>query len=121
MPCRVTFTNGGQDPVAAAVGAAAKARPPAHSPALLPFILFDPAKKSSAAAIRQAAGTVWRVVKGAYAMVAKLAPAEAAADGQRAQLQGRGFRVLAVVDVVPASEGRLIRLAARVKLASGMA
>jgi H+-transporting ATPase len=87
-------SDGGQDPVDAAIRAAAKATPFADSPGLLTFIPFDPAKKSSEATVRQADGRVWRVVRGAYAMVAKLAPAEPAADAL-GEMQGKGFRVLA--------------------------
>jgi H+-transporting ATPase len=104
-------SDGGQDPVDAAIRAAAKAKPFDDSPGLLTFIPFDPAKKSSEATVRQADGRVWRVVKGAYAMVAKLAPGEPAAKAQLAEMQGKGFRVLALA-AGPAGALRLAGLIA---------
>ncbi len=96
-------SDGGQDPVDGALRAAAAAKPIAHGVALLDFVAFDPAKKSSEATVRQTDGTIWRVVKGAYDTVAKLAPVVEAAAAQLAELQGKGFRVLALVAGPPAS------------------
>ncbi len=57
---------------------------------------FDPQEKRSEATVRLADGTVWRVVKGAYAVVASLAPGVEGAEASLAVSQGKGYRVLAV-------------------------
>lgn len=87
---------GGQDPVDAAISAAAAAREVVDCPALVSFIPFDPKEKRSAATVRQPDGATWRVVKGAYAVVAKLAPVSTADASAVSALQGKGYRVLAV-------------------------
>ncbi len=90
-------SDGGQDPVDAAIRAAAAARPVTDGAALLAFVPFDPQQKRAEATVRQPDGTIWRVVKGAYPVVASLAPEVAAAGAALATLQGKGYRVLAVV------------------------
>ncbi len=89
-------SDGGQDPVDGAIRAAALARPFAHPPVLVSFVPFDPQNKRAEAAVRRPDGAIWRVVKGAYAVVAPLATGLGDADVVLAQLQGRGYRVLAV-------------------------
>ncbi len=89
-------SDGGQDPVDAAIRAAAAARPVTDGAALLTFVPFDPQEKRAEATLRQPDGTVWRVVKGAYPVVAPLAPEVAAAGAALTVLQGKGYRVLAV-------------------------
>ena len=89
-------SDGGQDPVDAAIRAAAAARPVPDGPALVAFVPFDPADKRSEATARQADGVTLRVVKGAFAAVGALAePAEGAAALLQT-LEGKGYRVLAV-------------------------
>ncbi|WP_419728892.1 HAD-IC family P-type ATPase [Lichenicola sp.] len=90
-------SDGGQDPVDAAVRTASTDKPFPAGPSLVSFLPFDPARKSSEATVRRADGTLWRVIKGAYGMVAKLAPAEPGAQDKLDTLEGQGFRVLAVV------------------------
>ncbi len=89
-------SDGGQDPVDGAIRKASVARPVSDGAALLTFVPFDPQKKCSEATVRQPDGTVWRVVKGAYPVVALLAPEVAAAGAALAMLQGKGYRTLAV-------------------------
>jgi H+-transporting ATPase len=88
-------SDGGRDPVDAAIRAAAAATPVSGAPALVTFIAFDPAAKRSEATVRQVDGTIARVVKGAFAAVADLA-ATADATAPLAALEGKGYRVLAV-------------------------
>jgi H+-transporting ATPase len=97
-------SDGGQDPVDAAVRKAAgtAVHPDAQ---LLKFVPFDPATKICEATTRGTAGTQ-RIVKGAYAVVAGLAqPAPSAAAAAAAELEGHGFRVLAVAT---ATQGTMI-------------
>jgi H+-transporting ATPase len=95
-------SEGGQDPVDAAIRAAARERGAAAIPALR-FVPFDPARKYAEAAITRE-GATWRVVKGAFATVAALAEAPAEAAGVAEALAGRGERVLAIA---AGPEGRL--------------
>ncbi len=89
-------SDGGQDPVDGAVRAAAEGKKVADAPTLVKFVPFDPATKMSEATVKLAGGATQRVVKGAFAVVSKLAQAslEAAAAGKA--LEAKGFRVLAV-------------------------
>src|SRR5208283_2861446 len=89
-------SDGGQDPVDAAIrSAAAKATAP-DLPKLSNFVPFDPATKMSEAAALDASGATVRVVKGAFAAVAGLAEASPDASAIASQLEAKGFRVLAV-------------------------
>ena len=89
-------SDGGQDPVDAAIrSAAAKATPP-DLPKLSKFVPFDPATKMSAAAALDASGASVRVVKGAFAAVTGLAQPSPDASAIASQLEAKGFRVLAV-------------------------
>jgi H+-transporting ATPase len=88
--------EGGQDPVDAAIRAAA-----VHTPVPAPlksvsFIPFDPATKRSEATAIDAKGVTLRVVKGAFAAVASLAVASPASAQAAQELEAKGFRVLAV-------------------------
>jgi H+-transporting ATPase len=95
--------EGGQDPVDAAIRAAA-----VHTPVPAPlrsvsFIPFDPATKRSEATAIDAKGVTLRVVKGAFAAVASLAVASPASAQAAQELEAKGFRVLAVaVGTAPA-------------------
>ncbi len=97
----VASADGGQDPVDAAIRAAAASKG-AKLPKLIKFTPFDPAKKMSEATAANAngEGTV-RIVKGAYAAVlvhARPVPElSVAAD----ELQAKGFRLLAVATGSP--------------------
>ncbi len=89
-------SDGGQDPVDAAIRAAAAKKAASDLPKLIKFVPFDPGSKMSEATATDPGGAVVRAVKGAFAAVAgltQLAPdAAKAAD----ELEAQGFRVLAV-------------------------
>ncbi len=96
-------SDGGQDPVDAAIRGAAAAQPLAVAPQLIKFTAFDPATKMSEATVTDAALATARVVKGAYATIIGLAPAPASATAAAAELEGQGYRVLAVAAGPPAA------------------
>jgi H+-transporting ATPase len=97
-------SDGGQDPVDAAIRAAALQKPVAGMPAVVAFVPFDPATKMSEATVRGPDGGTQRVVKGACAAVigdtmsSTLARAAGSAQAAAAvnALEEKGFRVLAV-------------------------
>jgi H+-transporting ATPase len=95
--------EGGQDSVDQAIRAASAKNPASDLPVLTKFVPFDSAKKMSEATTKSAHGSVERVVKGAFATVAGLTtpPADVAAIAQ--ELEGKGYRVLAVAAGPPAS------------------
>ena len=104
----VASSDGGQDPVDAAIrsAAASKSRSDGTSPVawhLNTFTPFDPATKMSAASVTDASGATQRVVKGAFAAVSGLAQPSPTAATTLAELEGLGFRVLAVVAGPPTS------------------
>ncbi len=89
-------SDGGQDPVDAAIRSAASSKG-AKLPKLIKFIAFDPAKKTSeATAVDPSGGGTMRVVKGAYAAVIALAPPMPELSGAAKELEAQGFRLLAV-------------------------
>ncbi|TCK75837.1 plasma-membrane proton-efflux P-type ATPase [Acidipila rosea] len=88
--------EGGQDPVDAAIRAAAKSRPESKLPKLVNFIPFDPAKKMSEAHAIDRDGVPLRVVKGAYSTIAALTHATSDAETAVDELEKQGYRVLAV-------------------------
>jgi H+-transporting ATPase len=101
-------SDGGQDPVDAAIRSAAtsKSRSDGTSPVawhLNTFTPFDPATKMSAASVTDSSGATQRVVKGAFAAVSGLAQPSPTAATALAELEGQGFRVLAVVCGPPTS------------------
>jgi H+-transporting ATPase len=89
-------SDGGQDPVDAAIRAAAKGQGVTDGPRLLKFVPFDPGTKMSEATVGDTDGTMRRVVKGAFATVSSLAEASPGAAAAAKDLEGQGFRVLAV-------------------------
>jgi H+-transporting ATPase len=96
MLASLASSDGGRDPVDAAIRGAA-ALLPAHEPlTLVAFTPFDPDKKFSAATATDSSKTARRVVKGAYSVVAGLAAALPAAATAADKLEQQGFRVLAV-------------------------
>ena len=85
-----------QDPIDAAIWAAAKAAPRPTAERLVRFVPFDPAIKSSEAFIVDPEGAERRVIKGAFEVISKSA---AGPDNARAlvdSLAGQGHRVIAV-------------------------
>jgi len=89
-------SEGGQDPVDAAIRAAAARANAADLPTLVKFVPFDPANKMSEATATEPGGRALRIVKGAFATIAGLAQAAPAAIAAADELQAQGFRVLAV-------------------------
>lgn len=96
-------SDGGQDPVDTAIRAAARSKKIAFARAPINFTPFDPATKMSEATIVNENGSLQRMVKGAFAVVAGVAePSPKAAEGAK-ELEARGFRVLAVAAGPPAA------------------
>jgi H+-transporting ATPase len=100
-------SDGGQDPVDAAIRRAAATGHIADLPRLIRFVPFDPATRISEATAVDASGGTLRAVKGAFAAVLNLGLTEptAAATTTAQELEQKGFRVLAVA--VGASTMRL--------------
>ena len=89
-------SDGGQDPVDAAIRAAARGKGIGDAPRLVRFVPFDPATKMAEATVASPGGAARRVVKGAFAVVSNLAqPLPAAGDAAEA-LEAKGLRVLAL-------------------------
>jgi len=103
-------SDAGQDPVDVAIRAAAS-KPIADAPHLVTFTPFDPATKMSEASVADAAGATQRVVKGAFSVVSGLAQSAPAASAAATELEGQGYRVLAVA-AGPATAMQLIGLIA---------
>jgi H+-transporting ATPase len=89
-------SDGGQDPVDGAIRRAAASKPVSDAPKMIKFVPFDPATKMSEATVDFLGGGTQRVVKGAYAAVIGLAPPSPTATAAASELEGKGFRVLAV-------------------------
>jgi H+-transporting ATPase len=89
-------SDGGQDPVDAAIRSAASRQTISDAPKLTNFVPFDPAKKISEATVTDEKGELQQIMKGAFSAVSSFAApaptAAAIADG----LEKQGFRVLAV-------------------------
>jgi len=96
-------SDGGQDPVDAAVRSAAQGKEPADAPRLVTFSPFDPATKTSEAGIVGPDGRKQRVVKGAFAAVVRLAQPSPTAAAEAERLEGQGYRVLAVAAGPPSA------------------
>jgi H+-transporting ATPase len=89
-------SEGDTDPVDTAIRAAAKKANPAGLQKADHFTPFDPATKRSEATVQDPKEGALRIVKGAFAVVIKLTDAPEAAAGKAHDLEGQGFRVLAV-------------------------
>jgi len=94
---------GGEDSVDAAIRSASSHKPASNLPKLTEFVPFDPAKKTSEATAADAKGSVQRVIKGAFGVVAALAAPAPTAAAIADELEKQGFRVLAVAAGPPAS------------------
>ena len=89
--------DGGQDPVDAAVrAAAASQKTGADLPKVTKFVPFDPATKMSEAQAVDREGATLRIVKGAFAIVHGLSQPSPDADAAAHELEARGHRVLGV-------------------------
>ena len=91
----VASSEGGMDPVDAAIRAAA-VESKAAAPQALSFVPFDPATKMSEATVADPGGGTQRVVKGAFAVIIGLIQPSPGAAAAAAALEAQGFRVLAV-------------------------
>jgi len=89
-------SDGGQDPVEAAIRSAATANNVTDGPKLATFTPFDPAKKMSEATAKDSSGTLQHIVMGAFATIAGLVKPSTDAAAATNELEGRGFRVMAV-------------------------
>jgi H+-transporting ATPase len=104
-------SDGGQDPVDAAIRSAAAQSVASDLPKLSKFVPFDPATKMSEATAVETGGATVRAVKGAFAAVAGLTPSMPDALTAANELEAQGFRVLAVA-VGPAEAMKLAGLIA---------
>jgi len=98
-------SDGGADPLDAAIRAASQPANVARWK-LVSFTPFDPTRKMSEAAARDAEGKSMRIVKGAFSVVAAIAAPSPLAASMVQELQAKGFRVL-VVAVGPAEPLRI--------------
>ncbi|HWE75679.1 MAG TPA: HAD-IC family P-type ATPase [Stellaceae bacterium] len=90
-------SEGGQDPVDAAIRAAATQQGASGQlPRLMRFVPFDPASKRAEAFAARSDGASLRIVKGAYAIIAALSADAPVARAEAEVLEKQGFRVLAV-------------------------
>jgi H+-transporting ATPase len=89
-------SEGGQDPVDAAIRSAAAKKVVSDLPKLIKFIPFDPGTKMSEATASDPGGATLRAVKGAFAAIAALTQPSPDASKMENELQAQGFRVLAV-------------------------
>lgn len=89
-------SEGGQDPVDAAIRSAASKAAASDLPKLNKFVPFDSTTKMSEATAVDASGATVRAVKGAFAAVIGLTQSSADASVIEGQLEAKGFRVLAV-------------------------
>ncbi|HYA75050.1 MAG TPA: HAD-IC family P-type ATPase, partial [Roseiarcus sp.] len=104
-------SDGGLDPVDAAIRAAAAKAPASDPLKLAKFTPFDPAAKMSEALATDSTGQTLRIVKGAFAPVKALAQPAPAAGAIAEDLEAGGARVLAVA-AGPPDALRLIGLIA---------
>jgi H+-transporting ATPase len=103
-------SDGGQDPVDAAIRGAARQQA-ANEPQLINFTPFDPMLKRAEATVRETNGTVARVVKGAFAIVQSLSQPSPSCSTIVGELQAKGYRVLAVA-TGPAAKLQMVGLIA---------
>jgi H+-transporting ATPase len=96
-------SDGGQDPVDAAIRSAAAQKVSANPPKLSQFKPFDPATKMSEATATDASLGSLRIVKGAFTVVVAMAAPSPTAAAAATELEGKGFRVLAVAAGPPAA------------------
>jgi H+-transporting ATPase len=95
-------SDGGQDPVDAAIRSAAAQNSSSDLPKLIKFVPFDPATKMSEATVVGPSGGNLRVVKGAFAVVVGLSQSPPSESTAANELEAQGFRVLAVAVGSPA-------------------
>ena len=96
-------SDGGQDPVDEAIHKAAASRPVTDAPKLAVFTPFDPAKKMAEATATDSTGSLQHILKGAFSTIAGLAQPSPEAAAAAKELEGQGFRVMAVAAGLPAA------------------
>ncbi|MHB8432308.1 MAG: HAD-IC family P-type ATPase [Candidatus Tyrphobacter sp.] len=90
-------SDGGTDPVDAAIRTAATNKPLGDEPSVINFRPFDPQTKMSEAVVVSQPGQITQhVIKGAFATVSALAAPLPEAAVRANELEGDGYRVLAV-------------------------
>ena len=99
----LTSSDGGQDPVDAAIRSAASHKTASNLPKLVTFVPFDPVKKTSEATATDESGGAERIIKGAYTAVVALTAPSPGAAAIADELEKQGFRVLAVAAGPPAA------------------
>jgi H+-transporting ATPase len=104
-------SDGGQDPVDAAIRSAAAHISPSDLPKRIAFVPFDPATKMSEATVVDPSAGNFRIVKGAFAVIVGLTQPSPEASMAASELEAQGFRVLAVA-VGPPTALRLAGLIA---------
>jgi H+-transporting ATPase len=92
----IASSDGGQDPVDAAIRSAAARKVSTNPPKLSHFTPFDPATKMSEATAADPSLGTMRIIKGAFAAVGVLAVPSPGATAAANELESQGFRVLAV-------------------------
>ena len=85
-----------QDPIDAAVRAAAESTPSNTTERLVRFVPFDPATKSSEAFVVDADGAEHRIIKGAFEIISRAAELPQGARSLVDSLASQGHRVIAV-------------------------
>lgn len=96
MWARLASSDGGLDPVDAAVRAAASHASLTMMPSREQFIPFDPKTKMAEATVITDKGVTSRVVKGALACVMAIAQPSPTASAKASEMEAEGFRVLGV-------------------------
>jgi len=109
-------SDGGQDPVDAAIRAAAAKKAASDLPELIKFVPFDPGTKMSEATAAEANGSTVRVVKGAFAAVIGLTQPSPDALETAGVLEAKGYRVLAVAAGPPTAGQTSLKLAGIIAL-----
>src|SRR5580658_2760045 len=89
-------SDGGEDPVDAAIRSAASQKGASNPAKLLHFVPFDPATKMSEATVGDPSFGTLRIIKGVFATVGALASPSPTAPGVAKELETKEFRVLAV-------------------------
>ena len=107
----IASSDGGQDPVDAAIRAA-RGEDVTHTPRIITFTPFDPETKMSEATVAEPGGGTQRVLKGAFASIVGLAQPSRIATAAANELEAQGFRVLAVVAGPP----KMMKLAGLIAL-----
>jgi H+-transporting ATPase len=96
MLAALASADGGQDPVDGAIRSASLNKVVYDAPQMIKFVPFDPATKMSEATVADSGGGTQRVVKGAFTVVVGLTQPTPTSTMAATELEGQGFRVLAV-------------------------